>query len=423
MAQNIVLEQEVKKKKCLSKKAKIWIVCSICAIFACVGTFLAIFINQSRSINWHGFTIANYQNYMGIGVANFGDGNSSNVYASSFEDKSGELKLAGITKDNTCEEIEFVKNDGKIQKQNARLIHFDAYDKFTLFTLTTNDDYEFVEEKLLGGYDYVFTKEYIRMGENNSISYKDASMFILDHKTGKIYNIQEVMKVAQEMFSTETLSLSFINLNNSNFTKQLLLICWKGWDYSGGNNLLGIIQISLTDSGMEVSKRLSDVQLSNWKDNGDVSSVIDSISQDVYGNILKRGRDYYNNKKILAYQKNDGYFVTLDYSHGETYTLGMNSVFYKQLNDKTYYLNDSGEFEEIEFDEILINVLNTEFYYKDGETILCGDDVNIYKMNLDKSNAWKYEVEIISFPREQSNTTVGRGNFIYSLNLGTKKLS
>lgn len=37
---------------------------------------------------------------MGIGVANFGNDNSSNVYASSFGDKNGEMKPAGITKDN-----------------------------------------------------------------------------------------------------------------------------------------------------------------------------------------------------------------------------------------------------------------------------------------------------------------------------------
>lgn len=153
--QEVVENKTKKKKKPLSKKAKIWIACVTAGvfIFASVATLLGVLLSKKR-MNWHGLTIANYQNYIGIGAASFGGGNGSKAvaYAGNEGDSGkGKMKLAGITKDNACEQIEFVNDKGKTYKQKARLIYFDSYDKFTLFALTTNSKYEYVESSSNAG--------------------------------------------------------------------------------------------------------------------------------------------------------------------------------------------------------------------------------------------------------------------------------
>lgn len=263
--------------------------------------------------------------------------------------------------------------------------------------------------------------------------HKDTSMFILDNDNGKIYDMYEIWKTLKEIYSqkdTEYMSFRIANLGTAQVdcfgTKNLLV----GVDLNPG---IEIVQMTLTDNGVELSKRVSNEQLINWfPENsyywGGVSSgVYECLDQDIYGNVLKMGRKWYSSSNYvdgcLSYQKNDGTFVTLGYDNGETYTFGFNKVLYKTQGDKTYYLNADGEFVEIECNQPLIDISGTDFYYQKDNVLICGNNSKIYKVTIDRNDVFGYTVEEFAFAREGNDTTVAQGNFVYSLNSETKSFT
>lgn len=421
--QEVVENKTKKEKKPLSKKAKIWIACVTAGafVFASVATLLGVLLSKKR-MNWHGLTIANYQNYTGIGAASFGGGSGSKAVAyAGNESDSGKdkMKLAGITKDNTCEQVEFVNDKGKTYKQKARLIYFDSYDKFTLFALTTNSKYEYfenpssIENSICISSVELSIKKTESSGAYDWISYKhkDTSMFILDNDNGKIYDMYEIWKTLKKMYTQKDIgfmNFGIVSLGTAQVdcfgTKNLL---WYVEPY--GPDEIEIVQMTLTDNGVELSKRISNEQIRNWLPES--YRYHGYFYQDIYGNIFSG----------YSYQKNDGTFVTLAHDHGEKYTFGFNKVCYKTQGDKTYYLNESGEFVEIECNQPLISISGTDFYYQKGNVLICGDKDKVYKVTIDKNDVFGYTVEEFSFERQ--GTTVAQGNFVYSLNSETKSFT
>ena len=278
-------------------------------VASAIAVVLALVLSP-RALNLHGLRVANFENYAGIGAASFDNGKKTTAvaYASGGSAGKKDMNLAGITKDNKCQKIEFENEMGKITKQNARLIHFDAYDKFTLFTLTTNKKYEFVESDKQynnGGYSYRYFSENFAL-INQYYEYKDTSTLILDNETGKIYDMKEIVGVVQKFVNNKFgFEISFFNfdvnqMNNSvNIEpvgqKSLLM---KVFDYSSNtnNNKISIFEAKLTENGVEVKQRMNSIQFDNFTNRSEWDQYVSEVkvSQDIYGNIFvkKNYEDY-----------------------------------------------------------------------------------------------------------------------------------
>lgn len=422
-------EKVKKEKKPLSKKAKIWIALGTAFVFvvACAGTLLAVLL--SPKIKLHGLAIANYESYKGIGAASFGETAENVAYAASEGSGKKDMKLAGITKENQCREIEFENDKGKIVKQNTRLIHFDAYDKFTLFTLTTNKKHNYVEENEIFNsfYRYEIGKHFIAINQT-SFSYKDTRLLILDNETGKIYDMKEIIDSIEDMLKHENFGVYFLNIPNNEGVSFYNVqpvgqdnLLFKVVDFTNydGNYNVSIIQVKLCEKSIEISERMNAMQFNNAtnRDNFDSYGSMSIIMQDIYGNIFFKQTTYPGN--IDKYQKVNKEFVELDTS--ATYIMGINSIMYKQQDSKTFYMNAKGEFEEINFDTQIISNEN-KFHYQNGNVIFAGNNNNKdYKITLDEEFDWKYTLEEFSF--STNNNTVAQGDFLYSFNAQTNVIT
>lgn len=401
-AENI--EQPKKKQKTpLSKKAKIWIACStaLVLVLASVGTLLGVLL--SPKLNWHGLSIANYKSYSGIGAASFGNKKTASAvaYASNGSSGNDNMKLAGITQDNTCEEISFVNEKGRKVKQKAYLVLFDAYENYTLLGFSTNKDKEFVElndtRSLRIGY---FDKK-IRFYVDDSLDTVPTSLldktcycFILDNNTGKIYDLREVVKAVKNMTKDifDGFQLYF------NYVEEKIFLNVQG--NNNGYNSGILVRIDFYEQEIKVIEVLNAMQYKNFT-NGSVYEL------DKYGNVIVED----------AYLKLDGTFVDLEKTNNIKYKLGINGVYYKKSGDKTYYLNKNGEFEEIEFDFDILDTLNYYYTFLRKNNIIYAFrsynlETRLYKIKLDNDYDWKFTIESEVICDVSCSSGVIVGNFV-----------
>lgn len=422
--------KQPKEKKPLSKKAKIWIALSTAFVFvASAVAVVLVLVLSPRALNLHGLSVANYENYTGIGAASFDESKGATAVAYASGGKAGkeDMNLAGITKDNKCEKIEFENDNGKITKQNARLIHFDAYDKFTFFTLTTNKKYEFIEKptQTYDNYGYDFDSNGIFSINNRGYSCKDTSFLILDNETGKIYDMKEIVKIIEEVIDVEHFVFSLMNIDDYyemtyNVPEPVAqnYLLFKVKNYDNGQEKMQIFQAKLTNGGIEISQRLNNMQTENFLNavnNYGVLYASNFILSDKFGNLF--ARQMHDGGKFLKYQKTDGTFFECEEA---TYTLGINSIMYKQKDSKIYFMNAKGEFEEIDFDTKIISK-EAKFHYKHGNVIVVGENNKTYKITLDNEFDWKYTIEEFLFSTDFD--AVAQGDFLYSFNSETKVIT
>lgn len=419
-------QEKVKKEKVpLSKKAKMWIALGTASVFVASVVAVLLVCLLPKSINLHGLKISNFENYSGIGAASFGKSAENVAYAASDNVAKDKLNLAGITKNNKCEKIEFENEKGKITKQNARLIHFDAYDKFTLFTLTTNKNHEFVEfddySRDYIEYSFNYNSFYLTSDPSADYSYKDTSTFILDNETGKIYDMKEVVKGVGELLDYDKPSISLFGLFDSSkmqaggkkyepIGQKSILLKASAPDGKGGNEF-SIFQASLTDDGLKISQRINAMQFKNvfesqglGTDSSEVYYNLNTlIQQDIFGNIFIRNYNYPN--QFYMCQKNDGTFFDIFGCE-----MGVNSVMYHGNS----YINAQGEFEEIELNSPIVNN-DSKVYAKRGNVIFAGN----YKITLDEKKPWLFSLETLAI----TDDGVMQGDFFYRLDTVTGALS
>ena len=421
-------EKVKKEKKPLSKKAKIWISIGTALVFvvACVGTLLAVLL--SPKLRWHGLSIANFDSYVGIGAASFGKSETASAVAYASADGAGkkDMKLAGITKDDMCLEIEFVNDKGKKVKQNANLVLFDAHDYFSFMVFSVDKNQEFL---LKNNYRYSYSYGDSRIGYMNLdneywLNGNKNFMFILDNITGKIYDMREVAEVFYKTIKPDykeylSFTITFSNLEylgNQPSSHNYLMLKLEISDNSGWSKFQ-LWQVLFKENNIEVSQKMNSMQYSNF------GSAMGSVKYDRFGNTI-----IYMDTNIRI-QKADGKFDTKNFGKG-SFKFGANSVLYYGVDSKTYYLNKNGEFEEISFDfEKIFDVshIMDSFLYKTGNVRYHSFNTNQYgnqygfengfnlvKITLDEQVDWKFtmEAEVISF---EWMTLAAREDKVYML--------
>ena len=379
------------------------------------------FTGCSKKISLHGASIANFENYTGIGAVSFGGSSTSKaVYADNGETYKNNIKLAGFNND-TCEEIEFINKHGQKQTQKAKLLHFDAYTNFTLFSLTYKN-YGFI------GYD----DYYYEMLDTNRFSftstsdaYDDSYLFILDHNNGKIYDMANVYNSIQDMTNLRISELRFINLESSfgcPADPDSLLI--KAHFYGEESNPIYLFQLLLEEDDIKIIQRMDYEQYQEF----DISNtqLYYNNFMDKFGNILPYGFHYMG---LPYFQKADNTIKYVNYPEA-TFKLGANSILYMNNNGENFYLNKDGNFEKITLVNNSIQSFNyfTELsnyaYLNRNKNVLTytqksSGDISLVKVTLDAKNISNYTIEekVIFAPENKSISTYTaiRDNFVYIL--------
>ncbi len=387
---------------------------------------------KDKRLNWNGLSIANFEDYTGIGAVSFASQSTSKATYADEGHHNGKMKLAGFKEDNSCVEIEFEDDKGNIEKQNAHLLHFDAYTRFTLLSFTTDKNQEFV---VSDKYNYRICS-YRRSSLNSftlinsGMKYINSYFFILDNLTGKIYDFYDIIKAMQKAIGIKQLDITFSNLDGLSRTHSdpgHLMTDVKATDYNSKDEH-HVFQISFKENNIEVVQRLNHTQRTNF---GGYS--------DKYGNLVNLGPSSFADtcSNTLRYQKSNGQFETKN-EEGATFTFGANYIVYMTSNNKTYYLNATGEFEEIDMQDTPIVRLSSiisssigesgsgllyrkgnEIYYKILNTTYSNSipyrTCKVIKLTLDETYDWKYSYEEI-YSMEGMETffaTIAQGNNLY----------
>lgn len=366
---------------------------------------------------WDNLSIANFSEYRALGAgcvdstAQKGDNSLYVAYAEG-KDDAGEVKLVGITGTNECEEITFVNEEGEITKQNARLIWFDAYSRYSFACFSTDNDAEYVsEKKLVRDWDYYCLSYRIWRNKsgmvsvdygydfNNRVSFC-GYFFIVDNLTGKIYDVYKVLeKVVSEI---DAYSISFINMEND-------------FDYITCSNERSVNDgyvhelycINFKDTSLEVERKMDTTQLNNFTEGAGINHYSENglgcFANDKFGNIFQRAIVNSNGgieiitsfKDGAKYQKASGLFATLSLENDEECFLAINGVVYKtkyanpigtdnNTPIKRWYLNENSEFVEINNLEKIMNAYESNSCEKD---LLKTSDTT-YRLIFNQESEW-----------------------------------
>ncbi len=394
---------------------------SLCFIFIIMLISPVFFTGCSNKLNLHGLSIANFEDYTGIGAVNFGGGSISKaVYADNGRSHAKNVKLAGFNGGH-CEEIKFKDDKGKVKKQKAKLLHFDAYTNFTLFSLTYKN-YNFV-----GNDDY-----YYEMLDTNRFSftgtseaYDDSYLYILDHNNGKIYDMAKVYSTIEQMTNLRIAELRFVNLESSfgcPADPDSLLI--KALFYSENDQPIYLFQLILEETDIKIVQRMDYAQYKEF----DISNtqLYYNNLMDKFGNILPYGFHYLG---LPYFQKADNTIKYINYPNA-TFKLGANSILYMNNNGEDFYLNKDGEFEKITLTNnsiqsfnYFIEHSNYAYLYRNKNVLTytqkISKNISLVKATLDTNNVSNYTIEekviFVSENNDITTYTAIRDNFVYIL--------
>lgn len=367
-----------------------------------------------KKLNWNGLSIVGFENFVGIGAVSFEDEKIAHADEGGVPHK---MKLAGFKADEMCEEIRFENEKGKISKQDAHLLHFDAYENCTLVSFTTDKKQDFIN---YDSCDYTFySSNDFTIHDSTSYGYinktfhpKNSFFFIIDNISGKIYDMRDVVKGIEKVCNIKDFRFGIsgfpgfdgfgttgYSLNNNNF---LMMFITENTNNSETRSY--VCQLSFENNNVKVTLRMNNIQSKNF------TSMTGYVKTDRFGHMFSV-MDLYYSLQIFRCQKPDGLFLELD--NDAIYKLGINSILYMQNDNSTYYLNEDSQFVEIDFDfdAIVTRVDNLHFY--DGAAY-GSNSSNLLKFVFDKQHVWKYVSESIALP--VGGTMVGSDNRIYILN-------
>ena len=418
----------------MKKIATSFVMCLL-FVFVALSPLLMTGCGGKNKLNWDGLSIVGYKNYESIGAVSFAEDGSGSVVSAN--KKHDNVKLGGKKKDGKFEEVKFEDEDGDVTKQKAKLRHFDAYTRFSFLSFTTNQSCEFVAQNKYkyavaseeGIFHYGYERTY---WEDESETY----LFILDNKTGKIYDTREIYKAIAAESLGMLGTITFLNSHTLVDDKcpvdeEFLMVGADAYGAETGKCEYNVFQINFKDKNLEIVYRMNGEQTLNFSGHGREQVV----KGDRFGNLF--------NSTWTYYQKVDGKFVQLE--AGATYQLCANDVFYKQKDDKTYYLNRLGEFVEIELEgdllptsvkytsvgvrgaEWLANVGNKMLFAKqssryDQEAREVLYTTSILTATLEEGKPWKYTTEakvVYENGHSDSNATIsGTESFVYLVEKG-----
>lgn len=399
----------------MKKRLSIFLSFAIACLF--VSSLMFGGCKSNSIIKWDNLRIANFDNYHALGAgcldvnSQKGEKNLHVAYAEEI-DEEGEVKLIGITGAGECEEITFVNEEGEISKQNARLIWFDAYTRYSFACFSTEKDAEYVSEtKLVKDWDFYCLSYEITATESGmvNVSYGydyiydnggfSGYFFIIDNVTGKIYDVAKVLEkvVSENKYN----KISFINME-------------KDFDYimclsEDNRGVVGesheLYFINFKDTSLEVERKMDVTQVNNFTEGETFycnSGMVSHFANDKFGNIFQRVTHDGYLKVIssftngLLYQKTSGLFTTLSLENDEECFLAINGVVYKtkyaypigtenNTPIKRWYLNENSEFVEINnLEEIMHYAYWNEYYEND---LLKTNDTT-YRLILNRESEW-----------------------------------
>ena len=388
----------------MKTKFRFGIILTLVCLFACSSiSFLGCKKTSNSISNWDNLSISNFSNYRALcagcveSSAKKGDNSLYVAYAEG-KDDAGEVKLVGITGTNECEEITFVNDKGEITKQNARLIWFDAYTRYSFVCFSTDSDAEYVSEikhERKSAYDtlsYTITSGATTSGDTGTVNvnygYRPTSsvvtfrgyFFIIDNVTGKIYDVAIILKESK---------YHGISLENMENDFDYIMFLPHGAKKE-------IYFINFDNTNLYVEKRINETQYNNLM--GEHSSRV--IRNDRFGNIfptpLTIKSTFSDGDK---YQKIDGTFATLSVENNEECFMAINDIVYKTKYTnpmgtenntpiKRWYLNENSEFIEIKNLEKIMSHEYEEFSRE--EDILKAYDTT-YRLLFNKEEETGYD--------------------------------
>ena len=312
-----------------------------------------------KKLNWNGLSIAGFDDFVSIGAVSFEDKNI--VYADE-KNNSPKMKLAGFDADGVCKQITFEDEKGKKSKQKANLLHFDAYENYTIVSFTTNKDIDFVN---LDSYYYTYWDTYYFSLDSNytTFSKKDCFMFIIDNANGKIYDMRHIVDAVKDVCQYKNVCMNFANLSgvreamygSKAYNDPFILLSVQ--ENVDGRTSRSLCKVDFQDNNVKVAQKMNYTQMQNFNQSTQVVC-------DRYGHIFSCSGLNADLLYVDRYQKLDGTFV--EARQDAQYKFGTNSILYMWRNNKTYYLNGNDEFEEIDFNFGKIICWSNNFHTYNG---------------------------------------------------------
>lgn len=443
------------------KKSILISVISVAVVLAIVLPIVIInVVKKNKRLDWNGYMISGFSDFSAMGAAVIDtDGASSVAYAVDEVSPIGDKKdnhdahLVGFKNDGSFEKIKFKDEDGKLHSQDAKLIHFDTYKKFSVASFSSDKDLNYVD---IGKYGYefwrsddpkrplqfildsVYPHDFCENGDR-TYGYDDSAFFIIDNETGKIYDIEHIIEKIKDAIYKDVgevpLFINTINLNNIYNPIEYDYILMGVEFYADNKSNYYLFEISFKDNNIEVTQRMNKTQFNNFSfgNRGYESLIYEYLYCDKYGNIvwMDDSLSHYN------YQKTDGTFGQID--KNGTLKLSPNGIFYYQ-NAELQYLNKYGVLESITNTEIKVldvfnNIGNSEvnykyLYQKENIIYLAYSNPNVpkhalMKMILSKENDWDYSLEFVDFNdgktpsyRADGTSVAANGGYLYELTNG-----
>ena len=152
----------------------------ILALAMCLIISPLFFMSACGMPNYDNLVISNWENYTGLGVGTVSDGSSSSttLSLSSVSASSGSKKgrLFGVNKDGNYEEITFGNENGSTTQQTMNIVNFKTTELFTFVQFRTD------EMTSIGDF-------------YSQPPYENYPLYLIDNKTGKMYNLGEQFNV------------------------------------------------------------------------------------------------------------------------------------------------------------------------------------------------------------------------------------